>query len=128
MGCLFFTIIIILTTLYALHEVHSHPSAQSIQPKQFSKSAKAIQFPGPSQANKLIKFPSKIKTDVAKNCDASSKFRTINGNCNNLEQPNWGESGQPFPREIAIGKYNPKLDITITCPGMYYIFLIDFEI
>ena len=47
-------------------------------------------------------------------CDGSTKFRTINGNCNNLKNPYWGAMSTPFSREIAVEEYNPKTDITIS--------------
>ena len=47
-------------------------------------------------------------------CDSSMKFRTINGNCNNLKNPYWGAMSTPFSREIAVEEYNPKTDITIS--------------
>ena len=46
-------------------------------------------------------------------CDDSTKFRTITGNCNNLNNPYWGAMSTPFSREIAVEEYNPKTDITI---------------
>ena len=47
-------------------------------------------------------------------CHASTKFRTITGKCNNLNNPYWGAMSTPFSREIAVGEYNPKTDITIS--------------
>merc|ERR1711962_926033 len=47
--------------------------------------------------------------DAAKaipSCDTSSAFRTINGKCNNLHNPVWGEVNTPFIREILVGNYD----------------------
>merc|ERR1711962_1088968 len=47
--------------------------------------------------------------DAAKaipSCDSSSAFRTINGKCNNLHNPVWGEVNTPFLREILVGDYD----------------------
>ena len=46
-------------------------------------------------------------------CDHSSRFRTIEGSCNNLDNPYWGAFGVPFVREIEVDPYDPKTDITI---------------
>ena len=50
----------------------------------------------------------------AQNCSSSSKFRTITGTCNNLNQPYWGAANTPFTREIEVGVYYPKTDIAIS--------------
>ncbi|XP_013400047.1 peroxidase isoform X2 [Lingula anatina] len=36
-----------------------------------------------------------------KTCDANSKYRTITGECNNLQHPTWGESFTPLLRLIS---------------------------
>lgn len=42
-------------------------------------------------------------------CDVHSKYRTLNGSCNNLENKLWGSSGTPYirltPANYADGKY-----------------------
>lgn len=48
-------------------------------------------------------------------CNSTSRFREIDGKCNNLD-PNkayFGAMSTPFRREIGVGKYNPKTDFTI---------------
>ena len=47
-------------------------------------------------------------------CHASTKFRTITGKCNNLNNPYWGAKSTTYSREIAIEEYNPKLDIVVS--------------
>ena len=49
----------------------------------------------------------------AQDCNSSSKFRTITGTCNNLNQPYWGAANTLFTREIKVGVYNPKTDFAI---------------
>lgn len=45
-------------------------------------------------------------------CDAYAKYRTIDGSCNNLNQPTWGQSIRPLARllppqyEAGIYTYN----------------------
>jgi len=31
-------------------------------------------------------------------CDPKAKYRTVNGSCNNLQNPNWGAALTPFYR------------------------------
>lgn len=33
-------------------------------------------------------------------CDSYAKYRTVNGSCNNLQNPTWGASMTPFYRYI----------------------------
>jgi len=33
-------------------------------------------------------------------CDPNSKYRTVDGSCNNLKNPSWGASMTPFYRYI----------------------------
>ena len=40
-------------------------------------------------------------------CDTYSKFRTIDGKCNNLENPYWGAMSTAFLREIDVDEYDP---------------------
>ena len=63
------------------------------------------------------------------NCNGTSKFRTITGTCNNLNEPYWGAANTPFTREIKVGIYNPKTDIAISDknnPLLGKLFLISF--
>ena len=46
-------------------------------------------------------------------CDSNTPFRTISGQCNNLGNPYLGAMSTAFSREIGIGDYNPKVDLTI---------------
>ena len=39
-------------------------------------------------------------------CDSSSTFRTITGECNNLDNPSWGETNTPLLREILVESGN----------------------
>ena len=41
-------------------------------------------------------------------------FRTITGQCNNLEEPYWGAMSTAFLREIEVGEYNPKTEFIVT--------------
>ena len=45
-------------------------------------------------------------------CDNSSKFRSITGACNNLNNPTWGETNTPFNREITVGGYENGGDLS----------------
>ena len=49
--------------------------------------------------------------------ESSSTFRTIEGQCNNLDQPFLGAFGSEFSREIDVGPYNPRIDIAIVDKG-----------
>ena len=40
-------------------------------------------------------------------CDINSKFRTIDGKCNNLKNPYWGAMSTAFLREIDVDEYDP---------------------
>merc|ERR1712223_2133780 len=40
-------------------------------------------------------------------CDSNSKFRTIDGKCNNLKNPYWGAMSTAFLREIEVDEYDP---------------------
>ena len=61
-----------------------------------------------------VPFTDDSCSGVDPQCDSSAQFRTINGNCNNLKRPYWGAMSTPFSREIPVGEYNPKSDITIS--------------
>ena len=41
-------------------------------------------------------------------CDSNSKFRSIDGKCNNLENHYWGAMSTAFLREIDVDEYDPK--------------------
>ena len=41
-------------------------------------------------------------------CNSNSKFRTIDGKCNNLKNEYWGAMSTAFLREIFVGEYDPK--------------------
>ena len=56
---------------------------------------------------------SDLCNEVAPGCDTSSKFRTITGQCNNLEKAFLGAFGSKFSREIEVGPHNARTDITI---------------
>ena len=47
-------------------------------------------------------------------CDAEIAFRTITGQCNNLDEPYWGPMSTAFLRDIEIGEYNPKTEFIVT--------------
>ena len=47
-------------------------------------------------------------------CDGEVAFRTITGQCNNLEDPYWGAMSTAFLREIEVGEYNPKTEFIVT--------------
>jgi len=42
----------------------------------------------------------------APRCDPNSPYRTIDGSCNNLNNPTWGQSVRPIGRRLPP-KYNP---------------------
>ena len=58
--------------------------------------------------------------EPAVNCDSSSKFRTIEGICNNLQSPYRGAFDAKFIREIEVDPYDPKTDITISDAGTLF--------
>ena len=62
----------------------------------------------------IVSITNDLCTGVEPTCDSSSKFRTITGVCNNLNYRYWGAMSTPFPREMEIGKYNPKMDFNVT--------------
>ena len=41
-------------------------------------------------------------------CNSNEKFRTISGQCNNLQNPYWGAMSTAFLREIPVDEYDPK--------------------
>ena len=51
--------------------------------------------------------------EVETDCDSTVQFRSITGDCNHLDQAFLGGFGSIFPREIEVGPYNPRTDITI---------------
>ena len=59
--------------------------------------------------------------DTTVNCDSTSKFRTIEGTCNNLDKPFLGAFHAQFIREIAVEPYD-ALSIIISDPdiGTYF--------
>ena len=42
-----------------------------------------------------------IPADSTYNCDPSTKYRTIDGTCNNLQNPKWGGSNRGVARFIG---------------------------
>ena len=82
---------------------------------------------------KELKFP--ICDEIVHYCDNSSKFRTITGACNNLNNPTWGETNTPFHREITVGDYenggdlSPNEEIkTSSCKYFFeYVFLLSAD-
>ena len=76
-----------------------------------------------------------ICDEIVHYCDNSSKFRTITGACNNLNNPTWGETNTPFNREITVGDYenggnlSPNEDIkTSSCKYSFeniFLFSVD---
>lgn len=42
----------------------------------------------------IIKCAPRVK------CDSNSKYRSLNGSCNNLETPTWGATETPFIRML----------------------------
>ena len=61
---------------------------------------------------------------VELSCDSSTQFRTISGECNNLNEHYWGAMSTPFLREIEVVEYNPKVDLTIYFDKYVYQFSI----
>ena len=51
--------------------------------------------------------------EVETDCDSTIQFRSITGDCNHPEQAFLGAFGSIFSREIQVGPYNPRTDITI---------------
>ena len=51
--------------------------------------------------------------EVETGCDSTVQFRSITGDCNHLDQAFLGAFGSIFSREIQVGPYNPRTDITI---------------
>ena len=67
-----------------------------------------------NEGSKSISFASNLcNNKKGIKCDPSSRFRTIEGNCNNLDNPYWGAFGVPFLREIEVDPYDPNTEITI---------------
>ena len=55
--------------------------------------------------------------EVETGCDSTVQFRSITGDCNHLDQAFLGAFGSIFSREIEVGPYNPRTDITIIDKG-----------
>ena len=76
-----------------------------------------------------------ICDEIVHYCDNSSKFRTITGACNNLNNPTWGETNTPFNREITVGDYENRGDLspneeikTSSCKYFFeYVFLLSAD-
>ena len=53
-------------------------------------------------------------------CDKETPFRTITGQCNNLDDDRhyWGAMSIPFLRLIEVDEYNPKVAFNITGAGV----------
>ena len=49
-------------------------------------------------------------------CDSNSRFRTIEGVCNNIDKPTLGAFDTKFIREVEGGSKDVKNDITIFDP------------
>ena len=77
-------------------------------------------------------FP--ICDEIVHYCNNSSKFRTITGACNNLNNPTWGETNTQFFREITVGDYENGGDLSLneeiktsSCKYFFeYIFIFIF--
>ena len=50
-------------------------------------------------------------------CDKDYKFRTIDGKCNNLDNPYWGAMSTAFLREVEVEEYDPKASATFLDEG-----------
>ena len=60
-------------------------------------------------------FSAKTNNDIAKDCEwirdkpmcNPNKYRSLDGSCNNLKQPNYGRASTPFSRLIEDTEYAP---------------------
>ncbi|XP_048775240.2 chorion peroxidase-like [Ostrea edulis] len=78
-------------TIRSAHAMHNRP----LRSEQVSKvSLEKVQIRADSKADKC-EFQKKIT------CDENSKYRTIDGSCNNLANPYWGKAGTPLVRFVC---------------------------
>ena len=76
-----------------------------------------------SSGSKAVTRTSELcNNEPAVNCDSSSRFRTIEGICNNLESPYLGAFDNKFIRVIEVEPYDAKNNITISDPDLGTIF------
>ena len=61
-------------------------------------------------------FSAKSNNDIAKDCEwirdkpdcnTTNKYRSLDGSCNNLKEPNYGRAFTPFSRLIEDTEYAP---------------------
>lgn len=58
-------------------------------------------------------------------CDFTSKYRTINGTCNNEEHPLWGSTNTPYIRLGSAYYDDGKWSILLSFKNEYIFTLID---
>ena len=58
---------------------------------------------------------------VPPTCDPDAEFRTIDGSCNNLEEPNWGQVGTPYQRLVNADYAPGTLDMPRMSKGNFQI-------
>ena len=64
---------------------------------------------------------SDLCNEIEPGCNSTIQFRSITGECNNPEQAFLGAFGSRFSREIQVGPYNPRTDITIVDKGKTFV-------
>ena len=77
---------------------------------------------GSSPINRMSILCNEVETG----CDSTVQFRSITGDCNHLDQAFLGAFGSIFSREIEVGPYNPRTDITIIDKGKLFVSIATF--
>lgn len=62
--------------------------------------------------NQDVAYVSEMCPSERQTCNASSRFRTADGSCNNQENPNWGKAGTCMPRLLEPDYANGKTLMT----------------
>lgn len=113
------------TSVYLIYPKGDLPKTWSFAPRSFEHKSRPI-FRIRSVATTNEDYFKKCSPTVT--CDADDKYRTINGSCNNLQNPNLGSAFTPYYRlmnaEFGDGRKRNVYTFRNKIYNIYYLPII----